>query len=370
VDLKTGISLEKDEVRFLIFLSAITILTTFLAAHFFAGINGQNALDIHSVWDNWDAKNYAHIAAYGYSARPDDFYRIAFLPGYPAIIGLLGILAKDLTLAGLFVSNFAFVAAIFLFYKLIRLDFPKDTAKRAAILFCVFPTAYFLHAPYTESVFILFSIASFYKARLGEWKWAGLLGMIAAATRINGVLLLVGLAAEYFAQRKWDLKQLDWNAAFLLLVPLGLLPYLAVNSAVFGDPLAFLSIQSTHFHKAISIPYDGLVTSWLNIINTFPESPPVAAIEIVFAFIGYAFALMALAKTRFSYGVYALASVVFFTSTAYWMSNPRYVLCVFPVFISMALAAKEKNTYRAFIAVSALLQALFLFWYATGKWAF
>ncbi|NIP31808.1 MAG: hypothetical protein GTO02_20035, partial [Candidatus Dadabacteria bacterium] len=93
-------------------------------------------------------------------------------------------------LSGLIVSNIAYGFAVFYLYKLVLLDFEWDDALRTVIYFTIFPTAYFLHAAYTESLFLALTIASFYYARNDKWALCGVIGMLAALTRITGILLL------------------------------------------------------------------------------------------------------------------------------------------------------------------------------------
>ena len=73
---------------------------------------------------------------------------------------------------------------------------------RAAWFLLIFPTAYFLHIGYTESLFLALVLGSFLAARTDRWWLAGILGGLAALTRINGLVLIPALAAE--AWLAWD----------------------------------------------------------------------------------------------------------------------------------------------------------------------
>jgi len=362
--------MEKDERQFILVLVAASICATFLFGHLFALINGTNTAYLGTVWSKWDAENYIHIAQYGYSTAANDFYRIAFMPGYPALIAFLSSLLHDYVQSGLLISNAAYAATIFLFYKLMRLDFGKDESKKAIVLLSVFPTAFFLHAPYTESVFLALSVASFYCGRKGHWLWAGLLGMAAASIRLFGIVLLLGLAVEYLSQKKWKISQVGPDAAFLLLVPLGLLPYVLVNASVFGDPLAFVNIQSFHFLKAPATPISGLVGTFLVFMGNNPNLVACAGLEIAFAFLAYLFAAAAAMRLRPSYGAYCLGIVILFTSTSLWNSNARYMLSAFPLFSTMAIIDRNNRRFVMFVAACLILQACLLWRYIAGQWAF
>src|SRR5207245_1551523 len=74
---------------------------------------------------------------------------------------------------------------------LVRLDYGRAVARRATTLLMLFPLSFFLFAAYSEGTFLLCTIAFFYALRLERWWQAGLWGLLAAAARPPGVLLLV-----------------------------------------------------------------------------------------------------------------------------------------------------------------------------------
>ena len=71
------------------------------------------------------------------------------------------------------------------------------------VFLSVFPTAFFFQAIYSESLFLLLSVACFLAARRGRWALAGAAGFLASLTRNTGLLLaraprldVVGAAAR------------------------------------------------------------------------------------------------------------------------------------------------------------------------------
>jgi len=159
-------------------------------------------------WNRWDARWYDDLARLGYNIRgPDGFKNVAFFPLYPLLTRTLhdasAVVARDVLavpvpdkfwppylLPGMIVANLcAFVALAFL-YGLVRLDHGRPTARRAVTLLALCPPSIFLFAAYSESTFLLCAIAFFYALRLERWWQAGLWGLLAAATRPPGVVLL------------------------------------------------------------------------------------------------------------------------------------------------------------------------------------
>ena len=192
-----------SNIQILIVALISTALTFLLAYVSFVMNMDKFPESFTSIWTTWDAQQYIHIAESGYTSDKSDGLHllIAFFPFYPLLIKLFSFIFQNYVISGLVVSNIAYVISLFYLYKLVLLDFEKDTAFRAVIYISIFPTAYFLHAVYTESLFIALSIASFYYARNEKWAYAGVLGMLAAMTRITGIILLPILLVEYLQQR-------------------------------------------------------------------------------------------------------------------------------------------------------------------------
>ena len=70
---------------------------------------------------------------------------------------------------------------------LAALDFPEPVASDAVWFLYIFPTSFFLHIDYTESLLLLLVVSAFLAARYRDWALAGVLGMLASLTHNNGV---------------------------------------------------------------------------------------------------------------------------------------------------------------------------------------
>src|SRR6202011_17894 len=108
----------------------------------------------------------------------------------------------DHLLAGLVISNLAFLAALAYIYALSKMEFgDESTAFHAIFYIAIFPTAIFFSAVYTESLFLALTVASVYYARRGNYITSGIVGALAALTRVEGVLLVLPLMYEIW--RGW-----------------------------------------------------------------------------------------------------------------------------------------------------------------------
>src|SRR6266545_3317631 len=66
------------------------------------------------VWNRWDTVWYGQIAEEGYSYSPTEKSAVAFFPFYPLLMAALKPLVGDTVLAGLLISNVAFLLALIL----------------------------------------------------------------------------------------------------------------------------------------------------------------------------------------------------------------------------------------------------------------
>src|SRR5205823_10540865 len=111
-------------------------------------------ITLGQAWDRWDTKGYLAIAMHGYDSRP----KIAFFPLYSLMIKCVMLLIHNPLLAGAIVSNLAGLVLLVVFYRLVAEDFDTKRAYRTVLYLSLFPTAFYLAAAYTESLFLCLSV--------------------------------------------------------------------------------------------------------------------------------------------------------------------------------------------------------------------
>jgi Mannosyltransferase (PIG-V) len=165
----------------------------------------------------FDAGWYGGIALDGYSFG-GDFHRqenIAFFPAFPMLMRAAGYpigafgpgMPRDLRLArllwgGVILSIVAFAWAGSYLWRLARDTIGEARASDAVALVAAYPFALFFSAPYSESIFLLGSVAAVYHFRRDEWVKAGAWGLLVGLTRPNGCFLSAVLAC-LIAERLW-----------------------------------------------------------------------------------------------------------------------------------------------------------------------
>jgi hypothetical protein len=332
-----------------------------------------SAYDWLAIWNRWDAPHYLDIARTGYVSQGVEARWIVFYPLYPWLVRLAAFVLRDELPAAFFVSGVASVAAGVLLYRLARLDEEEEVARASVFYMLVFPTAYFLHVGYTESLFLALALGAFLAARARCWWAAGLLGGLAAMTRVNGLLLLPALvfeAREEYVGPGRERGPLRW--LWLLLVAAGFGVYLLINWWVLGDPRAFLDTQGTYWYKSLTWPWVGIGRAWNHAEARGPsEAQMVVWQELFFVLLGLGMTAWAWLRLRASYAVWMTCNWLLWTSTKFVLSVPRYTLVLFPAFILFARLRASRPAWGAAVVVwSLLFLGLFAARFAQGYWAF
>ena len=316
------------------------------------------------VWGRWDAQHYLQIATLGYHGKD-----VAFFPLYPFLVHVLGGVIGDHLIAGLLISNIAFLIALAYLYALVKLEFGDGAvAYRTIFYVAIFPTAIFFSAVYTESLFLMLTVASVFYARRGNFITAGVFGALASMTRVEGVLTALPLLYEVW--RAWRERRgttLLRGAIGLALVPAGLGAYMFYLYALQGDPMAFTRVQSD-WNRHFAPPWVSIANT-LHAVASGPLNSGAAnhVIELVFTLSFLALMIVAFRTLRPSYAWYFAASLLMPMCTASLMSMPRFVLVVFPAFMLLGLWGRRPSVNSAlvsfFLPVLGLFTVLFADWY-------
>jgi hypothetical protein len=335
---------------------------------------------ILATWNRWDAPHYLDLAIWGYMAvdpgvaptfgqTGDMDLMIVFYPLLPAAIALVRLAVPDLV-APILVSTVALAAAVLLLYRVVATELGERLAFRAVIFLLIFPTAYFLHIGYTESLFLALTCGAFLAARRGRWGMAGAAGGLAAFTRINGLVLVPSLLTEAWSEwRASGRLRAAWTGIGLVVV--GFAAYLLVNQVVYGDPFAFVTILREHWFKEPAWPWEGIRDAIGRATNGALEDRLVLGwAELVAMALGLVGTIASLLRFRPSWTVWMAVNLILFVSTSWVLSVPRYVLVLFPLYAWFALLAERRWLGIGLGVVSLALLLWFSARFAIGVWAF
>lgn len=319
-------------------------------------------------WANFDGVHYLNIAANGYIDN------IRFFPLFPILISLL---TKPFSAApysfvyffnGFLISNLSFIASLFVFYKLIRLDYNRQIAHKSILFLLVFPCAFFFAAIYTESLFLLLSLLAFYFSRKEKWLFAGICGMLLSATRLVGVFILPALLIEYWLSKEKSPQKL----LSLFLIPLGVISFSYFCFIQWGKPLYFIQAagelsNGRSVNSVVFLPQT--LFRYLKILLTVPYTQfewSIALLELAsFIFTSVMLYMAYKKKVRISYIVFGLLCLLLPSLSGTLTGLPRYITIIFPMYITLALL-KNKNLQRLYIILSVVLSFILLMLFARG----
>jgi hypothetical protein len=340
-----------------------------------------------SYWAHWDGAWYSEIATGGYGERAPT--STAFFPLYPLLMRLGTALWGGPALWGVLISLAATLLALFFLYRIAENLYGSRAARTATLALALFPTAFYLNAVYTEALFLALTTGSVWAARVRhDLLLAGLLGSLAAATRNIGVIILIPLLFEWLRNRReFGLKGLAGPA----LVPAGLLAYAAFLWGRFGEPLVFARQQAEHWGREPANPFTTLQEAWqtsregarylLDPDLLFHSASPVptldasntlnlAFLSLFLVLLGVGFFVLPPGLSLYS-SLIVLLPVLTPAPSFPLMSQPRFVLAAFPIFLVLGyLLSRSRPALVLWLLLSSgtgvALTALFTTWRWVG----
>jgi len=257
-------------------------------------------------------------------------------------------------------------------YRLINLDFSRKKSFLAILYLLFSPWAFFFVAVYTESVFLLLTVLSFYFAKKNKWLSASISGGLAVICRLSGVFLFVALLAQYIISEKKQNKKNYKNIFWLALMPLSLLGFMSYLKARTGSFFSFLSNQ-TAYNRKFTMPWQ---TIWneLRVFWAYIKTEQIIEATIIFwVFLALAISIYLLIKKRkeigASYSIYCWLSILIPLFSGTTTSMGRYLLVLFPIFIAAALVENKRfKLIWLSLGLLTLVYFSFLFvgWYFVG----
>lgn len=336
-------------------------------------------------WYRWDAIHYVTIAYQGYINTP----ATAFFPFWPLLehvggLALGGIFPFSYYLTGVVLANLCFYLALVLLYWLIAGEFDASVARRTLYYLAFAPFALFFFAGYTESLFVLLSVAVFLLLKRGkplDWLLAGALGFLAALTRSSGVFLAVPYIAVYF-QHFWlpsERTRHTWleklaALAPVLLIPAGVLAYMLYLYLTKGNAFIFSSAEDSYWSRHFSWPWN---TIWMVIQSFFTASSWIYLGESILQFCFTIIPLLALVlgwrRIPWHYRLFT-ASLTAFTLSFPLLrdspltSQPRYLMILFPLAVIFAIWGKNPRFHRWYMALSLAFFMIFTMFFICNLW--
>lgn len=326
-----------------------------------------------TVWGHYDGAHYVSIAQQGYK-----LLEYAFFPLYPLLIKIVawpatlifGSSPNIYGAAALIITTLSLVGASYFILQIARQKFDLPTGQRAILLLLFFPSAIFLGAIYTESLFICLTAAAFYYMHQQRWLLASLLAALAASTRSVGLILFFCLGIEFYLVYGRHSKNHLKQALPFLLVPLSLAFYMAYQWWQVGTPWQFFLAQKAWGRQVDGSTLSGLahdLSQGLNFLNFGPHM--IASMYDSLAVImALALAAVMLYRRYWSFALLTLFAVLLPLSSGMIVGAIRYVLVAFPLFLLLGHQTKNQALYSFILASFAIFFSLLSIHYLNGWW--
>jgi hypothetical protein len=337
----------------------------------------------------WDSLWYLNIAQHGYqTAREASFY-----PLYPILIRAGSLVVGSPVIAGFLISWVSLLVGLVLVGRITELELGAAPARMAIVVLAFGPMAVFQSAVYTESLFLALTVGTVYAARTDRWALAGILGGLAALTRVTGVLLVVPVIIVFLygprgggipiapRSRFWPRFAITPAILWSALIPLGgaaFAAYLALRG--FGATGSIHAQEQYSAHHLVG-PFvgfwDGLTAAVHNLrLELQGVSPSTYSSQALLQFGALILALLCLAgsfrRLPFAYGAYAALGILVPLSSP-TIGDPlrgldRYASLLFPLYMWAGAWVAERRGARPLLVLSALLLAFFSAQFATWHW--
>ena len=343
--------------------------------HFEEALNGWQTLPellrdgpafpLAGVWERWDACWYIKIATFGYESGEQS---AAFFPAFPMAVRVVATITfLPYPVAGMIVPAIAFVAAVTGLVRLVETSHGIVIARRAALYLGIFPSAFFLFAPFTEALFLAAVVWTLVFARERRWLLAAVLAFVAGLTRVQGLLLVLPLAWEAFVaarDARSDRRLATRDGRFI--VATSVIATVAPAIAFLGFALAARQLSGetpydaqafwggTSFHP----PWEVVAASYRWIVERGDGAQALNLITLI----GSAALLLAAARRMpLTYSLYAWPPIILIAlriQPTPLTSTIRYVVVLFPIFIVLALLTGRPWLERAWVILSLLFLGL------------
>lgn len=335
-------------------ISIKNILFLFLGVRFFylcfqliAGFLTGNPFSF--VYTIMDSNNYIHIATYGYNENK--YY--AFFPLIPILIRYCSIYGV------IFINGLCTLLSAFLLNKLF--------GKECVTLFLLSPIQIYCYIPYTESIFILCTILSYYFYKNKNWFLMGIsLGIGVCDRSVTSMMFFSLFIGMCILLKKKDIKLKD---IFIAYIPATIISCLY--------PI-FLYIKTGSFFTFAAVQYeywDAIKGNIFSIIykdiQSFFVQDLYGKYLILLTYITLLLLIITLFKCKdivlFLYTIFTIL-IIFSTGKQLYMeasfppstSYFRYFLSCFPIYIIFGSLKNQKYLKILFIIFHFLIACNFI----------
>lgn len=322
------------------------ISTNFIPVGFVPGgelISSYHLPSFLNFWFHFDGLRYIEIARYGYI-----YTYTVYFPFFSIFIRILTFLTANFGLSALLISNLSFFYFLYLYHFKLSKYLPNILP-----WLLVYPTSFYFHTAYTESLFFLLLTISLILT-ISPRANLSVISLIAyGATRLNGLFSIFYLPKKYLA-----------------FPVIGFSLYLIYLQLHFGDFLSFIHVQkifgpqrqgSLVLLPQIYYRYFKILLTASHNLQYFISLLELITFSFVFIVLVYELKNSFTKKNslRFNLAIFSLANLIVPTLSGSFSSIPRYSLLSISQFF---VYSETKNRfYKLILAIIFMMLHLILF---------
>lgn len=360
---------ERARLALLVYLGSRALLLVV------AILNG--ALRHHALLNelaNWDGFWYRSVANVGYPHHVLHAQtNLGFFPLYPLVVWAVAQPVRwisghsaiySVTLAGVLVSTAGGLVATVIVQRLAESWWGRSAARRAVLLFCLFPGSVVFSMVYAEGIALPLAAACILALQRRRWLLAGVMAGCATAAEPEAVVLVAVCAAAALAH----LRQVGWRgrgARLSLLSPLlaatGIVGVCAFMWAWTGSPLAIFTTQRYGWQeKTDPIALVRLVKRFTDQISfahfnhpTINLNYPVGIAGAILLIVGLWLLLASERRISLPAAVWTLGIALIAVTSEYVPPNPRLLITAFPAVLVFAYRLRGAS-WKWFLAANSV----------------
>jgi len=326
----------------------------------------------------WDASWYVSVANGGYRwvGAVNVQQNLAFFPAFPLLMRATSLLGSshvplDVRLAwsGTVLSVAAFLGALMYLYQLFDKEVGEEAIGAGLLFLATYPFALFFSASYTESLYLLGALGSFFHMRRSEIVPAACWALLVGLTRPNGCVLAVPLTIVALGQARGGRARVG-----LLLVAtmpiVGMLAYSAYGFSLTGRAFVWADLQRQAWDRTFqgldkAVADVGTALAHFGRIRTTDTVRTSEALNGLAAMFGLATIWPVWRRLGLAYAVFVAIGVILPLINGGVMSMGRFSAVFFPSFVWLGLAVPARHRVllaSAFAMGQATLATLFFTW--------
>jgi hypothetical protein len=229
----------------------------------------------------FDGAFYLSVLRDGYVLPPGgygQFSNVAFFPGLAWITGAVQLVVRSEGVATALVANGLALASFVAVWGAVRAWTEDDgVARRAVIALALVPTSYYLWMYYSEALLVSASASAAWCSRTERHGRAGALLLVAATSRVVGVLVGPVLALVRVVRlRRIDLVAVLYAAASSA----GFALVLARQAIEIDDPLGWTKAQEA-WGRQMAPPWTPLVNAIRDLTGKLPDVAEGVGLDLV-----------------------------------------------------------------------------------------